>query len=175
MVHFWYAWSKCKLRSIKRNLLCNVCIIVQSRRMSCDLKGFSRVLLSGDNGVFRGGINWFVDVLKSIIDDLYALKWDCAIAYELVPCKYCGSSDVTRYGTQSGHSRFRCKEYQRIFKTEYTYRAYEPGVKEQIAERAVNGSGTARVLGIGKNTVMSALKKSPQRLWMLIFISAFLK
>jgi len=84
------------------------------------------------------------------------------MAYQLVPCKYCKSTDVVRYGTQSGHPRFRCKECCRTFKTEYTYRAYEPGVKEHIAEMAVNGSGirdTARVLGIGKNTVISELKK----------------
>jgi transposase len=85
------------------------------------------------------------------------------MAYQLVPCKYCRSPHVTRYGTQSGHPRFRCKDCNRIFKTEYTYRAYEPGVKEQIADLAVNGSGvrdTARVLDIGKNTVISELKKS---------------
>lgn len=85
------------------------------------------------------------------------------MAYQLIPCKYCNSTEVVRYGTQSGHSRFRCKDCCRIFKTEYTYRAYEPGVKEQISDMAVNGSGvrdTARVLGIGKNTVISELKKN---------------
>ncbi len=88
------------------------------------------------------------------------------MVYQLVPCKYCGSIDVTHYGTQSGHPRFRCKDCRRIFKIEYTYRAYEPGVKEQISDMAVNGSGvrdTARVLGIGKNTVIAELKKKPPR------------
>jgi IS1 family transposase/transposase-like protein len=84
------------------------------------------------------------------------------MAYQIVPCKYCNSTEVVRYGTQSGHSRFRCKDCKRIFKTEYVYRAYEPGVKEQLVEMAMNGSGildTARVLGIGKGTVISTLKK----------------
>jgi IS1 family transposase/transposase-like protein len=84
------------------------------------------------------------------------------MAYQLVPCKYCKSTEVVRYGTQSGHSRFRCKACGRVFKTEYIYRVYGPGVKGQIAEMAVNGSGvrdTARVLGIGKNTVIAGLKK----------------
>lgn len=88
------------------------------------------------------------------------------MAYQRVPCKYCKSTEVVRYGTQSGHSRFRCKECGRIFKTEYVYRAYEPGVKDQIVDMAINGSGirdTARVLGIGKNTVIFELKKSPLR------------
>jgi len=83
------------------------------------------------------------------------------MAYEIVLCKYCKSSEVVRYGTQSGRSRFRCKTCCRIFKTDYMYRAYEPGVKEQIVDMALNGSGirdTARVLGVGKNTVISTLK-----------------
>lgn len=85
------------------------------------------------------------------------------MAYEIVLCKYCNSSEVVRYGTQSGRSRFRCKDCGRIFKTDYIYRAYEPGVKQQIEDIAMNGGGirdTARILGIGKNTVISALKKS---------------
>lgn len=84
------------------------------------------------------------------------------MAYQLVPCKYCNSTEVVRYGTQSGRSRFKCKGCGRIFKTDYVYRAYEPGVKEQIADMAVNGSGvrdTARVLGVGKGTVIATLKK----------------
>ena len=90
------------------------------------------------------------------------------MAHQIVLCKYCNSSEVVRYGTQSGHSRFRCKACGRIFKTNYVYRAYEPGVKDQIADMAMNGSGirdTARVLGVGKNTVISTLKKSPPRSW----------
>jgi insertion element IS1 protein InsB len=84
------------------------------------------------------------------------------MAYEIILCKYCKSDEVVRYGTQSGRSRFRCKACRRIFKTDYVYRAYEPGVKDQIAEMAMNGSGirdTARVLAIGKNTVLATLKK----------------
>jgi len=44
----------------------------------------------------------------------------------------------------------------------YRYKAYNPGIKEQIVEMAINGSGirdTARVLKINKNTVISTLKK----------------
>ena len=45
----------------------------------------------------------------------------------------------------------------------YRYRAYEQGIKEQVMEMAINGSGirdTAQVLKINKNTVISTLKKS---------------
>jgi len=46
----------------------------------------------------------------------------------------------------------------------YRYRAYEPGIKAQVVEMAINSSGirdTARVLKINKNTVISTLKKKP--------------
>ena len=45
----------------------------------------------------------------------------------------------------------------------YRYKAYEPGVKEQVVDMALNGSGvrdTVRVLKISKGTVLSTLKKS---------------
>lgn len=78
-------------------------------------------------------------------------------------CKYCDSADVVRYGSQSGHPRCRCNQCRRTFQVSYTYRAYEPGVKNQIVDLTMKGRGvgdTARVLGIGKNTVLAALKKS---------------
>ena len=40
----------------------------------------------------------------------------------------------------------------------YRYKAYEPGIKKQVVEMAINGSGirdTARVLHINKNTVIA--------------------
>ena len=77
-------------------------------------------------------------------------------------CRYCKSDEVVRYGTQNSLPRLRCKACGRTFKTEYVYRACEPGVKDHIIAMAVNGSGvrdTARVLGIGKGTVLAALKK----------------
>ena len=45
---------------------------------------------------------------------------------------------------------------------EYRYKAYEPGIKKQVVEMAINGSGirdTSRVLGINKKTVINTLKK----------------
>ena len=82
-----------------------------------------------------------------------------------VSCKYCNGFNVVKYGSQSGHTRYRCKDCARTFQLTYTYQAYEPGVKEKIVSMAMNGSGvrdTARVLSIGKNTVLAHLKKSPR-------------
>ncbi|ALP42051.1 IS1 family transposase [Aeromonas schubertii] len=52
-----------------------------------------------------------------------------------------------------------------MFQLTYTYEARKPGVKDKIVDMAFNGSGvcdTARVLKIGINTVIRALKNSPQ-------------
>ena len=49
------------------------------------------------------------------------------------------------------------------FQLDYINNASKPGVKEQIVEMAINGSGvrdTVRVLKVGINTVIRILKKS---------------
>ena len=62
--------------------------------------------------------------------------------------------------------RYRCDNPEcstKTFMLTYRYRAYEPGIKEKIIDRAINGSGirdTGRVLKIDKNTVIQTLKKS---------------
>ncbi len=50
----------------------------------------------------------------------------------------------------------------KTFMLDYRYKPCEPGIKEQVVDMAINGSGirdTARVLKINKNTVISTLKK----------------
>lgn len=83
-----------------------------------------------------------------------------------VSCRYCGNPDqVRRKGlATSGQQRYKCEACKRSFQLAYTHRAHEPGIKEQVIEMALNGSGirdTARVLKINMNTVMSTLKKKP--------------
>ncbi|PHM39179.1 transposase [Xenorhabdus mauleonii] len=51
----------------------------------------------------------------------------------------------------------------KTFQLNYTYQACKPGMKEQIADMAMNNSGirdTARVLKVGINTVLRTLKSS---------------
>jgi len=65
----------------------------------------------------------------------------------------------------SGTQRYRCQNPDcetKTFMLAYRYKACRPGIKEQVVEMAINGSGirdTARVLKINKNTVISTLKK----------------
>jgi transposase-like protein len=45
---------------------------------------------------------------------------------------------------------------------DYRYKTCDPGIREQVVDMSLNGSGirdTARVLKINKNTVISTLKK----------------
>lgn len=88
------------------------------------------------------------------------------IASITVHCPRCHSDRAYRHGkTPAGHVRYRCPACPHVFQLTYTYEARKPGVKEKIVDIAFNGSGvrdTARVLKIGINTVLRALKKSHQ-------------
>jgi len=62
--------------------------------------------------------------------------------------------------------RYQCNQCNRYFQLDYINNASKPGVKEQIVEMAINGSGvkdTVRVLKAGINTVIRILKKSSIR------------
>ena len=85
-----------------------------------------------------------------------------------VHCPRCGVDQVTRAGkSASGEQRYRCRSAACAtvtFMLNYRYTAYQPGIKKQVVDMALNGSGirdTARVLNISKGTVISTLKKSP--------------
>ena len=83
-----------------------------------------------------------------------------------VHCLRCQSNRVYRHGkTPAGHVRYRCSACAHVFQLIYTYEACKPGVKDKIVAIAFKGAGvrnTARVLKIGINTVLCALKNSPQ-------------
>jgi transposase-like protein len=88
------------------------------------------------------------------------------MVYIKVVCPHCGSDDVVLHGRNTtGKQRLLCRNAECSYKTfqlEYKYNAYKPGVKQQIVDMAMNGSGTrdtGRVLGISKDTVTSVLKK----------------
>lgn len=83
-----------------------------------------------------------------------------------VRCPHCDTAQVVKRGkTETGKQRYLCQNDEcshRTFILDYTNRAYLPEVKQQIIDMAMNGSGvrdTGRVLGISKDTVVSALKK----------------
>ena len=86
--------------------------------------------------------------------------------YIQVLCPDCNSDDVVLYGkNNNGKQRLLCRNNEcsrKTFQLDYTYNAYKPGVKQQIVDMAMNGSGTrdtGRVLNVSKDTVTAVLKK----------------
>ena len=89
------------------------------------------------------------------------------MAEAAVKCPHCQSEAVVKYGkTSTGTERFRCQQSAacgRTFLRTYAYPGCLPTVKQQIVDMTLNGSGRrdiARVLYVGPNTVMRALKQS---------------
>ncbi len=83
---------------------------------------------------------------------------------EAVFCPFCQQPEaVCRHGKATdGAQRYRCTACRRTFQLRYRHKVREAGVRAQITDMALNGSGvrdTARVLGISPQTVMSELKK----------------
>jgi len=83
--------------------------------------------------------------------------------YIQISCPHCGGLDLVKNGkSYSGHQRYRCKGCCRAFQLTYEYKAYEPGIDEQIESQVLNGSGIrdiGRNLNISKDTVVNRLKK----------------
>lgn len=82
-----------------------------------------------------------------------------------VQCRFCSQTDpVKKHGTApSGTPRYRCQDCKRSFLLDYRYKAWAPGVQEQIVTMALDGAGireTHRQLKIARNTVSSCLKKT---------------
>ncbi len=92
------------------------------------------------------------------------------MAVVAVQCPECGSEEVVKYGKQpNGEQRYRCNNphcQRRIFLLQCHNTGWVPGVKQQIIEMALNGSGirdTARVLKVSPTTVLTTLKKKRRR------------
>ncbi len=81
-----------------------------------------------------------------------------------VLCPVCQQPEaVYRHGKATdGTQRYRCTACRRSFQLHYRQKIHEPGVRANITDLALNGSGirdTARVLGSSPQTVMGELKK----------------
>jgi insertion element IS1 protein InsB len=87
--------------------------------------------------------------------------------YVPVQCPHCQSTEVIKAGKQAnGTQRYQCQNARcerRIFLLQYQGRGRAPGIRRQVVDIALNGSGvrdTARVLRISPTTVIAVLKKS---------------
>jgi len=83
-----------------------------------------------------------------------------------VKCPFCGSEKVSKNGhNRTGKQVYNCNNSEcarRNFVEEYTHKACEPEIRQQVLKMAVNCTGTratGRILGISKDTVTAILKK----------------
>jgi transposase-like protein len=86
---------------------------------------------------------------------------------QAIQCPHCVSTDLQKNGhSENNTQRWRCVVCRKSFQLSYTYNARKPGVKEQILELTLNGSGVrdiGRVLKINPDTVSAELKKNAKR------------
>ena len=83
-----------------------------------------------------------------------------------VRCPFCGSDQVSKNGhNKTGKQVYRCNNpacQHRSFVEEYTYKAWDPAVRQQVLKLAIDCTGTratGRILGISKDSVTAILKK----------------
>lgn len=88
------------------------------------------------------------------------------MCYEEVACPRCSSLNVKKNGISAQYKqRFRCKECERQFITDYIYQAYKAGVRSLVLPMTMNGSGIrdiSRVLSISTNTVLKKKVRASQ-------------
>ena len=78
----------------------------------------------------------------------------------IIRCPYCGSERVSWNGhNKAGKQRYLCNNPEcphRSFVEEYTNKACDPKVREQVLKLAIDCTGTratGRILGIAKDSV----------------------
>ncbi len=73
--------------------------------------------------------------------------------FEEVHCPCCNGNSIHKAGkSKNGEQRYQCMTTEcskKTFRLQYRYRAYIPGVKEQIIDMAINGSGVRAFLELG--------------------------
>ncbi|WP_432643728.1 IS1-like element transposase [Enterobacter hormaechei] len=71
---------------------------------------------------------------------------------------------VVRNGkSTAGHQRYLCSHCRKTWQLQFTYTASHPGTYQKIINMAMNGVGcgaTARIMGVGLNTILRHLKNS---------------
>ncbi|STP17831.1 IS1 transposase [Escherichia coli] len=82
-----------------------------------------------------------------------------------IRCPSCSATEgVVRNGkSTAGHQRYLCSHCRKTWQLQFTYTASQPGTHQKIIDMAMNGVGcraSARIMGVGLNTVLRHLKNS---------------
>ncbi len=80
-----------------------------------------------------------------------------------ISCPSCSATDgVVRNGkSTAGHQRYLCSHCRKTWQLQFTYTASQPGTHQKIIDMAMNGVGcraTARIMGVGLNTIFRHLR-----------------
>ncbi len=91
--------------------------------------------------------------------------WGAPVASVSISCPSCSATDgVVRNGkSTAGHQRYLCSHCRKTWQLQFTYTASQPGTHQKIIDMAMNGVGcraTARIMGVGLNTILRHLKNS---------------
>ncbi|WP_249925907.1 IS1 family transposase [Escherichia coli] len=81
-----------------------------------------------------------------------------------ISCPSCSATDgVVRNGkSTAGHQRYLCSHCRKTWQLHFTHTASQPGTHQKIIDMAMNGVGcraTARIMGVGLNTILRHFKK----------------
>ncbi|KUF50013.1 hypothetical protein AOT24_05292 [Klebsiella pneumoniae] len=82
-----------------------------------------------------------------------------------ISCPSCSATDgVVRNGkSTAGHQRYLCSHCRKKRQLQITYTASKPGTPQKTINKAMNSGGcraTARIMGVGLNTIFRHLKNS---------------
>ena len=82
-----------------------------------------------------------------------------------IRCPSCSATEgVVRNGkSTAGHQRYLCSHCRKTWQLQFTYTASQPGTHQKIIDMAMNGVGcraSARIMGVGLNTILRHLKNS---------------
>ncbi|WP_407214825.1 IS1-like element transposase [Enterobacter kobei] len=80
-----------------------------------------------------------------------------------ISCPSCSATEgVVRNGkSTAGHQRYLCSHCRKTWQLQFTYTASQPGTHQKIIDMAMNGVGcraSARIMGVGLNTILRHLK-----------------
>ncbi|HBE6620502.1 TPA: IS1 family transposase, partial [Escherichia coli] len=84
------------------------------------------------------------------------------MAFVSISCLSCSATDgVVRNGkSTAGHQRYLCSHCRKTWQLQFIYTASQPGTHQKIIDMAMNGVGcraTARIMGVGLNTILRHL------------------
>ncbi len=94
--------------------------------------------------------------------DIEGVGSEDLVNYIDVGLTYYFNKGVVRNGkSTAGHQRYLCSHCRKTWQLQFTYTASQPGTHQKIIDMAMNGVGcraTARIMGVGLNTIFRHLK-----------------